>query len=92
MTSSILVFSNGSGNLTMDEALLRSFLESQIIGPAVDSDIFTVGLIALYVPTFLAGIIGNGLLVYIILSRRRFRNMTNLLLCNLAFADLSGML
>jgi len=81
---------NGTESLTINDTLLRSLLERHILGPAQGSDIFTVGLIVLYVPTFMSGLIGNGLLCLIILTRRRFRNITNLLLCNLTIADISG--
>lgn len=84
-------FSNSSFpfNATLNETLLRILLESHI-GKIKSKDSVTIGLVMLYVPTFLAGIIGNALLAVVILTRRRHRNMTNLFLCNLAVADLSG--
>lgn len=84
------LYFNDSELMTLNETFLRSLFESHILGPAARSDILTFGLVVLYVPTFLSGLIGNGLLCLIILSRRRFRNITNLFLCNLTIADLAG--
>ena len=39
--------------------------------------------------TTLIGVIGNTLVIYVILSKQKMRTVTNLLLLNLAFADLS---
>ncbi|ELU05381.1 hypothetical protein CAPTEDRAFT_54029, partial [Capitella teleta] len=42
--------------------------------------------------TSLLGIIGNSLVIYVILSRKKMRTVTNILLLNLAFADLAFVL
>lgn len=81
---------NYSINGTLNDTLLRALLESHLL-ENIKSDNVALGLVILYIPAFLAGIVGNGLLTLVILARRRFRNITNLLLCNLAVADLSGM-
>ena len=43
---------------------------------------------ALFGVISVTGITGNALVVYVILSKRQMRTVTNLLLLNLAFADL----
>ena len=82
--------SNDTFNGTLNETLLRALLEDHFLNHKDENESVALGLVILYVPTFLAGIIGNGLLAVVILARRRFRNVTNFLLCNLAVADISG--
>jgi len=62
-------------------------------GPSVP-DRFTFVLYRLTVPALfgiisLSGLIGNGLVIYVIVSRERMQTVTNLLLLNLAVADLA---
>jgi len=47
---------------------------------------FLFGLISL------VGLVGNSLVIYVIISNKKMRTVTNLLLLNLAFADLSFVL
>ena len=82
--------SNSSLNVTLNETFLRSLLEDHFLHQRDQTESIALGLVILYVPTFLAGMIGNSLLAIVILARRRFRNVTNFLLCNLAISDLSG--
>ena len=81
---------SNSSNLTLNETILRALLEDNFLHQSLQNESIALGLVILYAPTFLAGMIGNGLLAIVILARRRFRNVTNFLLCNLAMADLSG--
>ncbi|XP_060596397.1 QRFP-like peptide receptor isoform X1 [Ruditapes philippinarum] len=81
--------SNTSFNGTLNETLLRALLEDHFLDHKDKDESVALGLVILYVPTFLAGFVGNSLLAIVILARRRFRNVTNFLLCNLAMADLS---
>jgi len=50
--------------------------------------LFRVVVPALFGIISVTGITGNALVVYVILSKRQMRTVTNLLLLNLAFADL----
>jgi len=57
-------------------------------------DLFTFLLYEVAVPILYGvvtalGVIGNGLVIYVIASKERMRTVTNLLLLNLAVADLS---
>jgi len=61
---------------------------------ASSSGQFTFVLYRLAVPVLfsvvtLSGLIGNGLVIYVIVSRERMQTVTNLLLLNLAVADLA---
>lgn len=78
-----------NSNGTLNNTMLRAMLENHFLGKNKSASTVAIGLVILYVPVFLAGIIGNGLLTLVIIARRRFRNITNLFLCNLAVADLS---
>lgn len=86
--NSYLTYVNSSvDNKTLNDTLVRDFMQNHLFG----ENTFGIGLLVyLYIPVFLAGFIGNGLLMLIILSKPRLRNGTNLFLCNLAFADLCG--
>lgn len=48
------------------------------------------GLVLLYIPAFIVGLLGNIFLAAIIFRWKSLQNATNLCLCNLAIADLSG--
>lgn len=50
----------------------------------------SIVLVTLYVPVFIVGILGNGLLAFLVLSKSHLRNVTNIFLLNMAIADLSG--
>lgn len=50
--------------------------------------LFKIVVPALFGVISVTGITGNALVVYVILSKRQMRTVTNLLLLNLAFADL----
>jgi hypothetical protein len=59
-----------------DHDVIFSFILFKIVVPTVFGIITAVG------------IVGNALVVYVILSKRQMRTVTNVLLLNLAFADL----
>lgn len=88
-TTAMTYFAQGNSteNGTLNETFVRNLMHDHLYR----ENSFVIGLLVyLYIPVFLAGLIGNGLLMLIILSKRRLRNGTNLFLCNLAFADLCG--
>jgi hypothetical protein len=83
-------FGNDSKISTLNDTFLRTFLEQHLAGQTGLNNHVTLVLVVLYVPLFFGGLIGNGLLTLVICARKRFRNITYLLLCSLACADLSG--
>ena len=50
-------------------------------------DTFEWCIIALYLIVFVIGVVGNGLVVYVVLFDRRMRNVTNLFIVNLSIGD-----
>ncbi|XP_045158873.1 QRFP-like peptide receptor isoform X2 [Mercenaria mercenaria] len=83
-------FSNSSTlNFTLNQTLVRDLLEDHLLAHVNLKESVAYGLVILYIPAFIAGLLGNGFLTMIILSKKRLRNLTNLFLCNLAVADLS---
>lgn len=50
-------------------------------------DNFEWCIIAMYVVVFIVGVIGNGLVIYVVWSDRRMRTVTNLFIVNLSVAD-----
>lgn len=84
--------STGLSNLvnTTDNRSLISILDDfkdQLNAHDVTSNIV---LTTVYVPVFVMALIGNALILTIVLSNASMKTMTNLLLFNLAVADLSG--
>ena len=73
----------------LNETYLRSIVESHFRSDVIPKPEHII-LVILYVPVFLLGFLGNGMLTIIIITRRQIRSVTNLLLCNLAVADLGG--
>jgi len=70
-----------------------SQLRGAMTADDVTDDWFYIVLFKVVVPALfgivsVTGITGNALVVYVILSKRQMRTVTNLLLLNLAFADL----
>ena len=60
--------------------------------PAFDFWLYVVTVPILFGLVTVVGIIGNGLVIYVICSRQKMRTVTNLLLLNLAIADMSFIL
>jgi hypothetical protein len=89
-------FNNASNstffNFTLNQTFVRNLLENHLFGQINRKESVAYGLVVLYIPAFIAGLLGNGFLTVVILSKKRLRNLTNLFLCNLAVADLSGKL
>lgn len=86
--NSYLATVNTSMNKPLNDTIFRNLVQDHLY---VGDGSFVMSLLVfLYIPVFIAGFLGNGLLMFIILARRRLRNGTNLFLCNLAFADLCG--
>jgi len=84
-------FSNGSVfNHTLNDTIMRLIIHHHMRKGHLNTDGFTIGLVTLYVPIFLLGFFGNGILFVIICSKHQLRSITNLFLCNLAVADLTG--
>ena len=50
----------------------------------------SVVLFLLYAPVFIIGLLGNACVIAVVLFSSRFRNMTNLYLCNMAVSDFAG--
>jgi hypothetical protein len=76
-TSAINFYSNKSENLT-DESLDEDNFEWNL----------SIAIAVIYSFTFVVGLIGNSLVVLTIITHKRMRNSTNLLILNLAIADL----
>ena len=77
-------------NQSLNESVLRDILNDHFARTVDHYESVSLALVGLYVPVFFLGILGNGSLTVIILTRRQLRNATNLFLCNLAVADLAG--
>ena len=54
--------------------------------------LYKIAVTFLFGAISLSGAVGNSLVIYVIVSNRRMRTVTNLLLLNLAIADLSFVL
>jgi hypothetical protein len=76
-TSTFNFYSNKSENLT-DESLDEDNFEWNL----------SIAIAVIYSFTFIVGLIGNSLVVLTIITHKRMRNSTNLLILNLAIADL----
>jgi hypothetical protein len=90
-------FEDETYNLTFHEELSNTSLNATFVRKIVKDHLLEkennsvhLGLILLYIPTFLMGLFGNIFLAIIIVRRKSLQNATNFCLCNLAFADLSG--
>lgn len=79
-------------NFTLNQTFVRNLLENHLLRQINRKESVAYGLVVLYIPAFIAGLLGNSFLTVVILSKKRLRNLTNLFLCNLAVADLSGKL
>ena len=75
--STISFYSNKSENLT-DESSDEDNFEWNL----------SIAIAVIYSFTFIVGLIGNSLVVLTIITHKRMRNSTNLLILNLAIADL----
>jgi len=75
-----------SFNISLNFSFWEGILNDHFASPPSDYLVFVI----LYIPAFIVGLVGNGLLALIVICKRRFRSMTNYFLCNLAFADLAG--
>jgi len=76
------------------EVTMTSFNDSNqtMTGSAADDAMFAMVLNCIVVPVLfglitIVGLTGNGLVIYVIVTKRRMRTVTNLLLLNLAIAD-----
>ena len=73
-------------NGTLNRTAVKDLLHDHLFALSFDH----IGLVIIYVLMFLIGLLGNGFLSVTLFCRRRFRNITNFFLCNLAIADLAG--
>ena len=89
MNETVFNYSNNL-NASLNESILWDIVNDHFLSSSDGYDSATLVLVALYVPVFLLGILGNGFLTVIILTRQQLRNVTNLFLCSLAVADLAG--
>ena len=77
-------------NESLNDSILWDILNENFLASTDSFDSASVALVVLYVPVFIFGILGNGFLTVIILTKKQLRNLTNLFLCSLAAADLAG--
>lgn len=77
-------------NQSLNKSVLWDIINDQFLSSNEINESVSIALVVLYVPVFLIGILGNGSLTVIVLSRKQLRNVTNLFICNLAVADLAG--
>ena len=75
-------------NHSMNISLLRELLHNNLLGAPIGNDVIILS--AIYVPIFLLGLLGNGVILFIIANHPRLRNITNLFLWNLALTDTAG--
>jgi len=79
----------------MDPEMTSDMSDSVTAGSPLSSDdyfafiLYEVAVPLLYGIVTVLGVVGNSLVIYVIVSRERMRTVTNLLLLNLAVADLS---
>lgn len=81
---------SANGNQSLNESEMREIINEHFSGLVDEYESVSHILVGLYVPVFFMGILGNGSLTVIILTRRQLRNVTNLFLCSVAAADLAG--
>jgi len=75
-------------------AMTLGISDNVTASPPPTDDYFTYFLYEVIVPILYSivtalGVTGNGLVIYVIVSKERMRTVTNFLLLNLAIADLS---
>ena len=75
-------------NETLNITILREMFQNHLLDAPIGNDV--IALAAIYIPIFLLGILGNGIILFIIGSRPQLRNITNLFLWNLALTDIAG--
>ena len=73
---------------TLNISVLRNILYDHFFDTTIEIEVII--LAAIYVPIFLLGILGNGLILWIICSHPQLRNITNLFLWNVALTDIAG--
>ena len=81
---------NDSVENVLNETQVKDIFDDHVSKSSTVFDILSICLIVVYIPVFLIGLFGNGLLAVLIVFRKQLRNMTNVFLCNLAIADLAG--
>lgn len=84
--SNITNFNNDSQTLNI--SMLRHIWYDHFFDTTIEIEVII--LAAIYVPIFLLGILGNGLILWIICSHPQLRNITNLFLWNVALTDIAG--
>ena len=85
------IFENysGSGETNISQTGGIGWTDTEIL---VISHLWTIVIPVVFSIITLVGITGNSLVIYVILSKREMRTVTNFLLLNLAFADMSFIL
>ena len=89
-TNDRLELKNGSAQYSLNETVVKDILNDHVFKTSTVLDPMSVCLVVLYIPVFIVGILGNGVLTVLITCRSQLRNITNIFLCNLAIADLAG--
>ena len=81
--------------MTMTSAMTSDIFDNATASPLASGDdyfafiLYEVAVPILYGIVTVLGVVGNSLVIYVIVSRKRMRTVTNFLLLNLAVADLS---
>ena len=75
------------GNTSLNSTSVRNIVKDHL---NENEKSVQIGLVILYIPAFIVGLLGNICLAAIIVRCKSLQNAINLCLCNLAVADLSG--
>ena len=77
-------------NSSLNASVIRGIINDHFQRFTYENETVSLILVGLYVPVLFLGIFGNVFLALIILTKSPLRNVTNLFLCSVALADLTG--
>ena len=77
-------------NSSLNASVIRGIFHDHFQRFTYENETVSLILVGLYVPVLFLGIFGNVFLALIILTKSPLRNVTNLFLCSVALADLTG--
>ena len=75
---------------SLNASVIRGIINDHFQRFTYENETVSLILVGLYVPVLFLGIFGNVFLALIILTKSPLRNVTNLFLCSVALADLTG--
>ena len=75
---------------SLNASVIRDIVDYHFKTFTYENETVSHVLVGLYVPILFLGIFGNVFLSLIILTKQPLRNVTNLFLCSVALADLTG--